>query len=163
MVIVKDGQILLQKGYGYSDVAAHKPVDPELTLFRPGSVSKLFTWTAVMQLVEQGKLDLDADVNKYIDFKIPERDGKPVTLRNIMTHTAGFEEQAKGIMSTEDDADPGARCASEALDADAHLRARARRLRIRTTPPRSPATSWRAPPACRSTTTWMRRSSRRST
>ena len=101
VAIVKDGQVLLKKGYGYADVAAHKPVDPDLTLFRPGSVSKLFTWTAVMQLVEQGKLDLDADVNKYIDFKIPDRDGKPVTLRNIMTHTAGFEEQAKGIMSTE--------------------------------------------------------------
>jgi CubicO group peptidase (beta-lactamase class C family) len=68
VVIVKDGEVLLQKGYGYADVAARRPVDPELTLFRPGSVSKLFTWTAVMQLVEQGKLDLDADVNKYLDY-----------------------------------------------------------------------------------------------
>ena len=101
VVVVKDGQVLLEKGYGYSDVAAHKPVDPQLTLFRPGSVSKLFTWTAVMQLVEQGKLDLDADVNTYLDFKIPPRDGKPITLRNVMTHTAGFEEQAKGLMSVE--------------------------------------------------------------
>ena len=67
----------------------------DCTLFRPGSVSKLFTWTAVMQLVEQGKLDLDADVNKYLDFKIPTRDGKPITLRNIMTHTAGFEERSR--------------------------------------------------------------------
>ncbi|MBL8266387.1 serine hydrolase domain-containing protein [Steroidobacter sp.] len=102
VVVVKDGQVLVQKGYGYSDVAARKPVDPELTLFRPGSISKLFTWTAVMQQVEQGKLDLDADVNQYLDFKIPERDGKPVTLRNIMTHTAGFEEQFKGLMGTEE-------------------------------------------------------------
>ena len=101
VVVVKDGEVLLQKGYGYSDVETRKPVDPELTLFRPGSVSKLFTWTAVMQLVEQGKLDLDADVNKYLDFEIPARDGKPITLRNVMTHTAGFEEHIKRLMGVE--------------------------------------------------------------
>src|SRR3546814_9675118 len=65
VVVVKDGQVLLQKGYGYADLDKHTPVDPAETLFRPGSISKLFTWTAVMQLVEQGKLDLDADVNQY--------------------------------------------------------------------------------------------------
>jgi len=92
VVVVKDGAILLQKGYGYSDVGERKPVDPERTLFRPGSVSKLFTWTAVMQLVEQGKLDLDADINTYLDFKIPARQGAPVTLHNLMTHGAGFDE-----------------------------------------------------------------------
>ncbi|MBA3833655.1 MAG: beta-lactamase family protein [Chthoniobacterales bacterium] len=92
VVVVKDGAVLLQKGYGYSDVAARKTVDPERTLFRPGSVSKLFTWTAVMQLVEEGKLDLDADINTYLDFKIPPRQGKPITLRNAMTHTTGFNE-----------------------------------------------------------------------
>ncbi|WP_199753441.1 serine hydrolase domain-containing protein [Luteimonas cucumeris] len=98
VVVVKDGQILLQKGFGYADVAARKPVDGENTMFRPGSVSKLLTWTAVMQLVEQGKLDLDEDVNAYLDFKIPPRDGKPVTLRQVMTHTAGFEETARGLI-----------------------------------------------------------------
>lgn len=100
VVVVKDGQVLLQKGYGYSDIEKRTPVDPAGTLFRPGSVSKLFTWTAVMQLVEQGKLDLDADVNKYIDFKIPERDGKPMTLRQIMTHTTGLEEQIRGLITS---------------------------------------------------------------
>ena len=100
VVVVKDGQTLLQKGYGYSDVEKRTPVDPETTLFRPGSVSKLFTWTAVMQLVEQGKLDLDADVNKYLDFKIPPGpDGEPITLRNIMTHTPGFEEAVKELIT----------------------------------------------------------------
>jgi CubicO group peptidase (beta-lactamase class C family) len=108
VVVVKDGQIVTERGFGYADVAAKKPVDPKLTLFRPGSTSKLFTWTAVMQLVEQGKLDLDADVNKYLDadFQVPPRDGKPITLRNIMTHTAGFEEQVKNII-TEDPSQPG--------------------------------------------------------
>lgn len=100
VVVVKDGQVLLQKGYGYSDVEKRTPVDPTETLFRPGSVSKLFTWTAVMQLVEQGKLDLDADVNKYLDFKIPSPDGKPMTLRQIMTHTTGLEEQIRALITS---------------------------------------------------------------
>jgi len=99
VAVVKDGEVLTERGYGYADVAAKKPVDPKLTLFRPGSVSKLFTWTAVMQLVEQGRVDLDADVNRYLDFRIPPRDGQPITLRNLMQHTAGFEEQAKGVIS----------------------------------------------------------------
>ena len=98
VVVVKDGQPLTMRGFGYSDLKTQKPVDPELTLFRPGSVSKLLTWTAVMQLVQAGKLDLDKDVNTYLDFKIPPRDGKPVTLRNIMTHTAGFAETAKYLI-----------------------------------------------------------------
>ena len=106
VAVVKDGQILTERGYGYSDVAKRTPVDPKLTLFRPGSVSKLVTWTAVMQMVEQGKIDLDGDVNQYLDFKIPPRAGKPVTMRNLMQHVAGFEEQAKGIMS-EDPKAPG--------------------------------------------------------
>lgn len=101
VVVVKDGQVLFEKGYGYSDVAKRKPVSADATLFRPGSVSKLLTWTAVMQLVEQGKLDLDRDVNAYLDFKIPPYEGKPVTLRNILTHTAGFEESARYIMSAD--------------------------------------------------------------
>src|SRR3981189_990081 len=106
VVVVKDGKVLTERGYGYGDIEKRTPVDPKRTLFRPGSVSKLFTWTAVMQLVEQGKLDLDADVNQYIDFKIPPRDGQPVTMRNIMQHTAGFEEQTKGILSDDPNA-PG--------------------------------------------------------
>jgi len=99
VVVVKDGKLLFEKGYGYADVEKHTPVDPKATLFRPGSTSKLFTWTAVMQMVEQGKLDLDKDVNSYLDFTIPAFDGKPITLRNIMTHTAGFEESIKGLIT----------------------------------------------------------------
>ncbi len=99
VVVVKDGQVFFQKGYGYEDVEKQVPVDPAQTLFRPGSVSKLFTWTAVMQLVEQGKLDLDADVNTYLkDFKIDATYPQPVTLRNVLTHTAGFEDGAVGYL-----------------------------------------------------------------
>ena len=99
VVVVKDGQVLLQKGYGYSDVAKKTPVDPNTTMFRPGSVSKLFTWTAVMQQVEQGKINLDHDINTYLDFKIPPYDGKPVTMRDLMTHTGGFEEDIKNLIA----------------------------------------------------------------
>jgi CubicO group peptidase (beta-lactamase class C family) len=99
VVVVKDGQVLTERGYGYADVKAQKPVDPATTLFRPGSISKLFTWTAVMQQVEAGKLNLDADINQYLDFKIPPRDGKPVTLRNLMTHEGGFEETGKHLLA----------------------------------------------------------------
>lgn len=99
VVVVKDGEVLTQRGYGYADLAKRKPVDPETTLFRTGSVSKLTTWTAVMQLVEQGKLDLDADVNTYLDFRIPDYEGKPITLRDVMTHTAGFQETVRRLIS----------------------------------------------------------------
>jgi CubicO group peptidase (beta-lactamase class C family) len=99
VVVVKDGQVLTSRGYGYADVAKHKKVDPATTMFRPGSVSKLFTWTALMQQVEQGKVDLNADVNKYIDFKIPPYQGKPVTVLNLMTHTPGFEEAVKDLIT----------------------------------------------------------------
>lgn len=99
VVVVKDGQPLLQKGYGMADWDRRIPVDPHKTLFRPGSVSKLFTWTAVMQLVEQGRLDLDADLNQYLDFTIPGRNGKVLTLRHVMTHTTGFEEVARDLLT----------------------------------------------------------------
>ena len=97
VMIVKDGKVLFAKGYGYSDVKNTKPVTVDSTLFRPGSISKPFTWTAVMQLVEQGKLDLNRDVNDYLDFKIPATFGKPITLKDIMTHTPGFEETIKEL------------------------------------------------------------------
>ena len=99
--VVKDGKVLFAKGYGYSDVEKKTPVSPQTTLFRPGSISKLFTWTAVMQLVQQGKLNLDHDVNEYLDFKIPDTYPQPITLRNIMTHTTGFEETVKQLFVAE--------------------------------------------------------------
>ncbi len=99
IAIVKDGQVLLEKGYGLADEKRGVAVDPRRTLFRPGSTSKLFTWTAVMQLVEQGKLDLDVDVNRYLDFQVPPLNGQPITLRQIMTHRAGFEERIKDLLA----------------------------------------------------------------
>lgn len=99
--VVRDGRILLAKGYGYADVAKRVPVDPERTLFRVGSISKLFTWTGVMQLHEQGKVDLGKDVNGYLDFKIPATYPQPITLLDILTHTPGLEEDPRDLF-TED-------------------------------------------------------------
>jgi CubicO group peptidase (beta-lactamase class C family) len=90
--VVKDGRIIFTRGYGDADVAKGTPVDPVRTMFILGSLSKVFTWTAVMQLVEQGKLDLDADVNTYLDFKIPATYPQPITLNHLMAHNAGFDE-----------------------------------------------------------------------
>ena len=100
VVVVKDGAVLLQKGFGYADVSKKLAMDPERTMVRIGSTSKLFTWTAVMQLVEQGKLDLDRNINDYLDFTIPNDFGKPVTLRDLMNHRGGFEEGLKDILWT---------------------------------------------------------------
>jgi CubicO group peptidase (beta-lactamase class C family) len=100
VAIVKDGEVVTERGYGFADVAKRTPVDPKVTMFRPGSVSKLIVWTAVMQQVEAGKIDLDADINKYLDYKVTGRGGKPITMRELMQHTAGFEEHAKGVIST---------------------------------------------------------------
>jgi len=100
VVVVKNGQVLTERGFGYADRKAQLPVDPDKTLFRPGSISKLFTWTAVMQQVQAGKINLDADVNTYLDFKIPPAFGKPITMRNLMTHTAGFEETVKYLITS---------------------------------------------------------------
>ncbi|NIM57383.1 MAG: serine hydrolase [Candidatus Aminicenantes bacterium] len=98
LAVVKDGEIFFAKGYGYADVEEKKPVDPEKTLFRPGSISKLFTWTAVMQLFEQGKIDLNADINIYLkDFKIPDTYPEPITMIHLLTHTAGFEDFLSGM------------------------------------------------------------------
>ena len=101
VLVMKDGNVLLQKGYGYADVKTGKPVDPNTTIFRLASISKLFTWVSVMQLVEQGKLDLDTDVNHYLDFQIRPAFNKPITLRNLMTHTGGFEEVIDDIILTD--------------------------------------------------------------
>jgi CubicO group peptidase (beta-lactamase class C family) len=100
--VVRGGALLFSKGYGFADVDSLIPVDPATTLFRVGSVSKLFTWTAVMQLVEEGRLDLDADVNQYLDFTIPATYPEPITMRNLMTHTPGLEDRGFGLFGETD-------------------------------------------------------------
>ena len=106
VVVTRDGPVFAG-GYGFADIDARKPFDAETTLVRPGSISKLFTGIAVMQLVDAGKLDLDRDVNGYIDFAIPTpAGGVPVTLRRLLTHRAGFEEHVKGLFSRDREPEP---------------------------------------------------------
>ncbi len=96
--IIKDGKVLLAKGYGFTDERKQTPVRADASLFRIGSITKLFTWVSVMQLVQQGKLDLNADINTYLkDFKIPDTYPEPITLNNLMTHTPGFEDLVIGL------------------------------------------------------------------
>lgn len=104
--VVADGELLTARGYGLADTGTEsgtvRPVDPDETLFRVGSVSKVVSATAVMQLVEDGRVDLDADVQQYVDVPLDLPKG-PVTLRHLLTHTAGFEEKIGGLIGTPGD------------------------------------------------------------
>ncbi|MGC5310564.1 serine hydrolase domain-containing protein [Micromonospora zamorensis] len=105
VAVVDDGRIITTRGYGYADTGdggdGAVPVDPDRHLFRMGSVSKLVTATAVLQLVQSGDLDLDADVETYLDFDLPHSYERAVTLRHLLTHTAGFEERIAGLIRTD--------------------------------------------------------------
>jgi CubicO group peptidase (beta-lactamase class C family) len=104
VTIVHNGQVAFEKGYGFADFAERKPVDPARTLFRIGSNSKMFLWTAVMQLVELGKLDLHKDVNQYLNrIRIPPTFSQPITLEHLMTHTPGFEDKVVGLFASSAD------------------------------------------------------------
>lgn len=93
VTVVYRDRVLFARGYGFADVDKGIPVDAQQTLFRPGSVSKMFTWSALLQQVELGRVDLDADVNSYLDFKIPEFEGKPIRVRDLFQHTPGMSDQ----------------------------------------------------------------------
>lgn len=91
-VVVKEGRILLQKGYGSADASNQTPVDPERTAFRLGSIAKTLTAAAVMQLVEEGKIDLRADADAYLEgIAIRRPEGVRLTVEHLLTHTAGFD------------------------------------------------------------------------
>lgn len=96
--VVKDGELLFAKGYGYADLEQQIPVVADKTLFFPGSAGKLFTWTALMQLVEQGEIALTDDVNQYLNFVIPATFPEPITIEHLLTHTSGFEEQLAALL-----------------------------------------------------------------
>lgn len=90
--IVSGGEVLHSKGYGYADLESETPVDPASTGFYAASTAKLFTAAAVLQLEASGDVDLDADVNEYLDFDIPDTySGEPVTMEHLLTHTSGFD------------------------------------------------------------------------
>ncbi len=101
VALVQDGAVVFTKGYGLANREQSVPVVSDRTLFRIGSISKVFVWVAVMQQVAAGRLDLYADVNSYLqDFEIPATYPVPVTLRHLMTHTAGFEDRVLGLFAS---------------------------------------------------------------
>ena len=104
-VFVQDGRVLLQRGYGLADVARQRRVVPESTIWRVGSISKVFTATAVMQLVDRGKVELDVPVDRYLRrVTIPTTYPEPVTSRHLLDHTAGFDEIRPGTQAASADA-----------------------------------------------------------
>ncbi|MEN1727673.1 MAG: serine hydrolase domain-containing protein, partial [Pseudomonadota bacterium] len=105
MVAITDrDQDRLLKGYGQADVEGEQPVDQVDTLFRIGSISKTFTWTAVMMLVDRGQLELDRDVNDYLEaLQIDAAFDAPITMNDLMAHRAGFEDTLRVFQSKDDD------------------------------------------------------------
>jgi CubicO group peptidase (beta-lactamase class C family) len=100
VAVVVGDRVVFRKGYGYADIDARQKVDPDKTLFRIASITKLFTWTAVMQQYEEGKLDLDADINKYLkDVQVPATFAEPITLKHLMSHTPGFDDWVIGVFA----------------------------------------------------------------
>ncbi|MDO4259713.1 MAG: serine hydrolase domain-containing protein [Actinomycetaceae bacterium] len=113
VAVVKDGEMLTTRGFGHADLGTKGndpvPVDPDKHIFRVASIAKIPTSIAVMQLVEQGKVDLDTDINSYVDVPIKRRFDTPITLRHLLTHTAGFEEHlGLGIGAESFDLETGA-------------------------------------------------------
>ena len=97
-VMVKDGEVFFSKGYGHANLEKQTPFDPEQTIVRAGSNVKMITALAVMQLVEQGKIDLDVDVNEYLtQLQVPSTFDEPVTARQLLHYTAGFDARFVGI------------------------------------------------------------------
>ena len=105
--MVENGEIVFSKGYGFANLADQIPADPEKTLFRAASISKLFTATAAMQLYEQGLLDLEEDVNVYLDcFQLEEKFDAPITMFHLLTHTAGFDDRSVSLAYEREDEIP---------------------------------------------------------
>ncbi len=99
IIYINNGQIAFSKGYGYADVKNKIKVDPEKTVFEYASISKTFTWTAIMQMVEQGKINLNDDISTYLpkDFMLQLQKklkyDKAIRVIDLMNHRAGFEDR----------------------------------------------------------------------
>ena len=105
VIVSEHGEIVFSKTYGYADLEKNIPMDPENTVFEWGSISKTFIWVSVMQLSEEGKIDLNADIRNYLPkgFLKNLHYDTPITMRHLMNHTAGFEEQLINLRYFESD------------------------------------------------------------
>ena len=100
ITVVQDRTVVLNKGYGVTDIATGTPVDADRTRVRIGSVSKLFTALTALALVDEGRLHLDRDVNHYLrDVHVPHSSDDPVTVRALLSHRAGFDTGLWGYTS----------------------------------------------------------------
>lgn len=97
LTVLRDGRPLVAQAWGLADRATGRRVDHAATLFRQASISKLFIYVLAFQEIEAGRLDLDADINRYLDFSVEGLDRAPITLRHLLTHSAGFEERMNGV------------------------------------------------------------------
>lgn len=103
VAVVQNGQVVLKKGYGFADLAARRPVDPDRTLFRIGSISKTFTWILLMKEVEAGRIRLDRPINLYLPEKVRlPGESRDVTVGSLLNHTSGFEDRALGQLFEKD-------------------------------------------------------------
>src|SRR5690625_96249 len=93
VTVVHKGEVIFSKGYGLTSLETKEAVDPDASLFRIGSILKLFTWIAVMQLVEQGELDLDTDINEFMDFEILEGPDNSDSITRSEERRGGKEER----------------------------------------------------------------------
>lgn len=103
--VVQNGQLVLKKGYGFASLSPQKVVDPDRTLFRIGSISKTFTWISLMKQVEAGRMSLDRPINLYLPERVQVRDQgyqTPVAVKNLMDHSAGFEDRSLGHLMERD-------------------------------------------------------------
>lgn len=97
IAVVKDGKIIFKKGYGVADIEKKNPISADKTIFRIGSITKVFTAVAVMRLADEGKIKLTDDVNKYLkNFKVPNTYDEPITFADLLTHSSGLDEITPG-------------------------------------------------------------------
>lgn len=103
IAVVRDGKVVFAKGYGFSDLEKKSLVVPDKTIFRIGSITKVFTAMAVMQLADHGKIKLNDDVNKYLkEVKVPNTFPQPITFHNLLTHTSGLDEISPGRRTSQE-------------------------------------------------------------
>ncbi|MDP1616992.1 serine hydrolase [Phenylobacterium sp.] len=103
--VVQGGQVVLKKGYGHASFSPARPVDPDRTLFRIGSISKTFTWILLMNEIQAGRIRIDAPVNLYLPEQLQIRDqgfAQPVEVAHLMDHSAGFEDRTLGQLMERD-------------------------------------------------------------
>jgi CubicO group peptidase (beta-lactamase class C family) len=101
VVVMESGRIIASEGFGAAQVGQERAIDPLTSVFRAGSLSKPITAALVMQLVEEGRVDLDHDVSDYVGFTVPRRNGRALTPRDMLTQSSGLSDTYRLLFATE--------------------------------------------------------------